>query len=80
MTPPAKLEGKLAPNDILDGAELFINGEFLGPESIATRRDEVYTGVSGGKVVRIKKGKVETIAQIGKECGMLKCFTSILHG
>ena len=47
-----------------------MDGEFFGPESIAHRKDEVYTGVTGGKILRIKNGKITTVAQIGTKCGM----------
>jgi sugar lactone lactonase YvrE len=68
ITPAKKLEGKLAPNSVLDKAELAYDGKLVGPESIAIRGKEIYTGV-GGKVIRIKDGEIKTIAQFGpKHC------------
>lgn len=72
VTPSAKLEGKLAPNAKLDRAELVFDGDFFGPESIAHRNDEIYTGVNEGWILRIKNdGKIERVVQTGKPCG--KC-------
>ncbi|ODM97114.1 Adipocyte plasma membrane-associated protein [Orchesella cincta] len=68
VPPPLKLEGKLAPNAKLDRAELVFDGEFVGPESIAIRKDEVYTGVIGGYIIRYKNDKWEKIVQTGKPC------------
>ncbi|CAL8111728.1 unnamed protein product [Orchesella dallaii] len=68
IPPPLKMEGNLAPNAKLDKAELVFDGEFAGPESIAFRKDEVYTGVIGGYIIRYKNGKWENIVQTGKPC------------
>lgn len=46
------MEGKLTPNDILDRAELVVEGKFIGPESVAVLGDFVYTGVHGGGIIR----------------------------
>ena len=60
----SKLEllGPLAPNAVLDKAEALLNGEITGPESIATRKDEVYTGLIGGHIIRYKNGEVSKVA------------------
>jgi hypothetical protein len=80
LEPPLSLEGKLAPNNILDKAEeIILDREFQGPESTAGRNDdEIFTGFVGGELVRINKdGKSKTIAKMGKgnKCGTI--FISI---
>ncbi|OXA61030.1 Adipocyte plasma membrane-associated protein [Folsomia candida] len=61
---PLPLEGKLANNNILDKAEeIKVDREFQGPESIAFRGDEIFTGLIGGELVRIKNGKSTTIIE-----------------
>jgi signal peptidase I len=69
LKPALPLEGKLAPNKRLDAAEPLLEGQIVGPESIAVRKDEIYTGVIGGDVIRYKDGKMEVVAKFGKECG-----------
>jgi len=71
LTPVLELQGPLSPNKNLDQAEFLFEGKFTGPESIATRGDELYTGLIGGDVVRIKDGKVTPVGRFGKDCGML---------
>lgn len=66
-----KFEGKLAPNTKLNSAEaLPIKDAILGPESIALRGDEVYSGLIGGVVIRYKNGKTDLVAKFGQDCGM----------
>ena len=66
-----ELKGPPPPNPQLDQAQFLLQGEFPGPESLATRKDEVYTGLIGGDVVRIKDGKVSVVARFGSECGKI---------
>ncbi|XP_021944562.1 adipocyte plasma membrane-associated protein [Folsomia candida] len=69
LRPPRKMEGKLTPNDILDRAELVVEGKFIGPESVAVLGDFVYTGVHGGGIIRVDaKGDWKKVAQIEGEC------------
>jgi len=68
LEPPLPLEGKLAPNNILDRAEeIIVNRELQGPESIAVRGDEIFTGLIGGELIRLKNGRIETIAKMSNE-------------
>lgn len=54
----------------MDNAELVFDGDYIGPESIAIRKDELFTSVVGGHIVRVdKNGKSEKILQTGKPCG-----------
>lgn len=68
-TPPRELTGKLTPNTRLDRAVPILDGEILGPESIAIRGDEIYTGLIGGDVIRYKNGKATVVAKFGQDCG-----------
>jgi len=70
LQPALPLEGVLAPNSVLDKAEeIELDQSIIGPESVAIRGDELFTGISGGELVKIKNGKVTTITRIGKTCG-----------
>lgn len=70
MEPPLPLEGKLAPNSILDKAvPIPLDRPISGPESIAIRGDELFTGLDGGELVEIKNGKVIKLAKFGRDCG-----------
>lgn len=66
----------MANNNILDKAEeIKVDREFQGPESIAFRGDEIFTGLIGGELVRIKNGKSTTIIEKtknNKPCGRNK--------
>jgi len=65
----------LAKNAILDKAEAMkLDRAIAGPESIAIRGDDVYTGLLGEGIVKItKSGKVENVVMFGKSCGT-KCI------
>jgi len=70
LPPPLPLEGKLSANSILDKAEeVKLDREIIGPESVALRGDELFTGIVGGELIRIKDGKVKTIVRTGSSCG-----------
>jgi len=69
IRPPRKLEGKLTPNDVLDQAELVVEGKFVAPESIAIRGDDAFTGVEGGAIIKVDvKGQWKKVAQIEGNC------------
>ncbi|OHD62741.1 MAG: gluconolactonase [Spirochaetes bacterium RBG_13_51_14] len=71
-SPPKKpdMTGVLAPNNLLQGAELLAKGKIDGPEEVAVDgRDRVYGGTWGGKIMRIlpngANGAIETFADTG---------------
>lgn len=68
------MEGELAVNSRLDRATPILDGDILGPESIAIRGNELYTGVIGGNVIKYANGKSEVVAKFGKECGKSSRF------
>lgn len=68
--PATDLTGKLEPNSRLDKATPILDNEILGPESIAVRGDDLYTGLIGGNVIRVSDGKSYFVAKFGSECGM----------
>ena len=65
----------MAKNAILDKAEAMkLDRAIAGPESIAIRGDDIYTGLLGEGIVKISKsGKVENVVMFGKNCGT-KCI------
>ncbi|CAL8111724.1 unnamed protein product [Orchesella dallaii] len=67
-TPAMELVGKLEPNNKLDRATAILNGEVVGPESIAIRGNELYTGLIGGNVIKYVDGKASLVAKFGLEC------------
>jgi len=66
-------EGALGRNAILDKAEEFkLDREIVAPDSLSIRGDEIFTGVLGGDIVRIRKdGSVTTVARFNDKdkCG-----------
>lgn len=69
ITPARELAGKLEPNTRLDRASPILDGEILGPESIAVRGDQVYTGLIGGDIIKYENGKASVVAKFGVDCG-----------
>lgn len=73
--PPLKpeLKGVLAPNNLLQKAELLALGKINGPEEVAVdKKGLVYGGTQDGKIMRIlPDGKIETFADTkGRPLGM----------
>ncbi|XP_021947309.1 adipocyte plasma membrane-associated protein isoform X1 [Folsomia candida] len=68
LTPALPFTGKLALNNKLSHAKPLLKDSILGPESIAIRGDELYTGIIGGNVVRYKNGKMDVVTKFGKDC------------
>lgn len=66
-TPPKsqELEGVLAPNNLLQNAELLALGKINGPEEVAVdSQGRVYGGTQDGKIMRLLlDGKLETFAE-----------------
>ena len=69
FTPPDAPEftGALAPNNLLQEAELLALGKVHGPEEIAVDgRGNVYGGLEDGKIIRLlPDGSLETFAETG---------------
>lgn len=65
-TPP-QLTGVLAPNNLLEKAELLAMGKISGPEEVALDgRGRIYCGTQDGKILRIEAdGRIETFAETG---------------
>ncbi|CAG2120418.1 unnamed protein product, partial [Medioppia subpectinata] len=65
ITLPETFDGPLTANNKLSEADhLFVN-EIVGPESLAVWKGDVYTGVSDGRIIRIRKDRYKTVAQFG---------------
>nr|XP_033337228.1 adipocyte plasma membrane-associated protein-like [Megalopta genalis] len=52
----------------LRGAEVLFAGEFKGPESFASYNGELYTGISGGYVVKIDGNNIVPVVKFGQKC------------
>jgi sugar lactone lactonase YvrE len=66
--PPPKppLEGPLAPNRLLESAELLAVDQLVGPEDVEVdSHGTVYTGTIDGRIVAVENGQVKTIANTG---------------
>ncbi|XP_065074297.1 adipocyte plasma membrane-associated protein Hemomucin-like [Ochlerotatus camptorhynchus] len=69
VTPPRDLEGVLAPNQLLNNAELWLENQLVAPETILVRSNTTYASVAGGKVLEISKNdQVRVVAKFGVEC------------
>ena len=64
---PPPLDGLMAPNEVLDEAELLAKGQVNGPEDTEVDgQGRVYGGLDNGTIVRIgTDGQVETFADTG---------------
>jgi len=74
-TPPRapELTGVLAPNNLLQKAELLAQGKINGPEEVAVDSQErVYGGTQDGKIMRLlPDGKLEVFAETkGRPLGL----------
>ncbi|KAM6356143.1 adipocyte plasma membrane-associated protein [Podargus strigoides] len=67
---PPLLTGVLEPNTKLRKAERLWENQLVGPESIVSIGDVLFTGTADGKIIKIEDGEIETIARIGHgPCG-----------
>ncbi|NWX28660.1 APMAP protein, partial [Notiomystis cincta] len=67
---PPLLTGVLEPNTKLRKAERLWENQLLGPESIVSTGDVLFTGTADGKIIKIEDGEIQTIARIGHgPCG-----------
>ena len=64
---PPELDDRLAPNEVLDEAQVLARGKVMGPEdSEVDDQGRVYGGLDNGTIVRIgPDGRVETFADTG---------------
>ncbi|HHO75409.1 MAG TPA: SMP-30/gluconolactonase/LRE family protein [Deltaproteobacteria bacterium] len=70
---PPELSGILAPNNLLQSAELLALGEINGPEEVALdSQGRIYGGTQDGKILRIlSDGSIETFAETqGRPLGL----------
>ncbi|EAT43706.1 AAEL004868-PA [Aedes aegypti] len=69
VTPPRDLEGVLAPNQLLNNAEQWLENQLVAPETILVRGNTTYASVAGGKVLEITKNdQIRVVAKFGVEC------------
>ncbi|XP_004533668.1 adipocyte plasma membrane-associated protein [Ceratitis capitata] len=68
ITPAKELKGALEPNQHLDGAERLLEGRVYGPECLIARKNEIYTGIHGGEVIKLTADHVTHITKFGQPC------------
>lgn len=69
VAPAAPLEGKLALNSHLNGAERLFEDKLHGPEELRVYGGHLYTTLHGGSVIRVVGDKLEHVAKFGQPCG-----------
>jgi len=75
VSPEIDFGGQLLPNKILSNVQILVQDEVYGPESIAIRGNDIYTGDNRGKVVKItSNGEVSTIAKLEFPCSKANTF------
>jgi len=66
VKPAPEFLGPLTRNNALDYAERMFEGKIgFGPESLAIQDGYLYTGVSDGRILRIKNNKAEQVIKMG---------------
>ncbi|XP_055377097.1 adipocyte plasma membrane-associated protein Hemomucin [Condylostylus longicornis] len=68
LKPQRELKGPLALNNLLDNGERLLEGRVHGPEALLARKDEVYTGIQGGEIVKITADRIRHVAKFGPPC------------
>ncbi|XP_055848817.1 adipocyte plasma membrane-associated protein Hemomucin [Episyrphus balteatus] len=68
VTPAKELKGALEPNFHLEGAEKLLEGRVYGPEHLIARKNEIYTGIYGGEVIKLTADHVTHVAKFGQPC------------
>jgi len=68
IPPSVPLEGALAINSKLNGAERMFQDVIHGPEDIQVYNGTLYTTLHGGHVVKIVNNKVHPVAKFGQKC------------
>lgn len=66
--PTLPFQDALALNSNLNGAERLFENELKGPEAFAIYNGELYTGIHGGHIVKIKNNKIVPVLKFGKAC------------
>lgn len=68
VTPAKELKGALESNYHLEGAERVLEGRVYGPEHLLARKNEIYTGIYGGEVIKLTSDHVTHVAKFGQPC------------
>lgn len=62
------MKGSLELNSYLDGAERLLDQRVYGPECLVGRKNEIFTGIHGGEVIKITGDHVTHVAKFGYPC------------
>ncbi|XP_042909345.1 adipocyte plasma membrane-associated protein [Parasteatoda tepidariorum] len=65
---PAKLDGHLSPNELLDATERLHENALHWPESFAVLNNKIYTGLGDGRIVEVSGKKITDVTRIGSDC------------
>lgn len=70
VPPHRPLEGVLAPNQLLNNAEHWLEGQLLSPETILVRGNTTYASVFGGQILEISNvgDQIREVTKFGAEC------------
>lgn len=69
VKPPLPLKGALALNDKLNNAERLFENEVKGPEGFGIYKNELYTTLHNGYIVKLVNGKLVPVVKFGQDCG-----------
>lgn len=68
VKPPLPLKGPLALNNKLNNAERLFENEIKGPEGLAMYKNELYTTLHNGYVVKLVNDKLVPVVKFGQDC------------
>lgn len=68
IPPLRELKGPLELNNHLDNAERLLDGRVYGPEALIVRKNEIFTTIHGGEVIKITKDHITHVAKFGQPC------------
>lgn len=68
IAPTKELKGALETTSHLDGAERLLDGTVYGPECLIARKNEIYTGIHGGEIIKLTADHVTHVAKLGQPC------------
>lgn len=69
ITPSKELRGPLELNNHLDNGERLLDGRVYGPECLLARKNEIFTTIHGGEIIKITADHITHVAKFGQPCG-----------
>ncbi|CAD7084395.1 unnamed protein product [Hermetia illucens] len=68
ITPSKELRGPLELNNHLDNGERLLDGRVYGPECLLARKNEIFTTIHGGEIIKITADHITHVAKFGQPC------------